>query len=305
MKKFLQREDQKRSCAIVREMCCGREKEFPMIIDVHTHAFPDFLAKKALDALSSHSGDYQPFIEGTAGALVRSMDDAGIDVSFLANIATRPGQVKSIIEWSKQVASDRIIPLGSFHPESPTWESDLDAVAAAGFPGVKFHPLYQNFAVDDERFFPVFEKLAENNLFVLVHAGYDIAFLGDDRASPERLTTLRRNVKNLDMIAAHLGGWQDWKNVFDILAGSDIYLDTSFSHEVEHDMLMNILSRHDSSRVLFGSDSPWTSQTESIAAIMKLPISDEFREKIFRRNAIELLLKRGYKVQEESISERD
>jgi len=155
-----------------------------MIIDVHTHAFPDFLAKKALEALSSRSGDYRPVLNGTARALTQSMNDAGITASFLANIATRPEQVRPIIEWSKQIASDRIIPLGSFHPASPTWESDLDAIVEAGFPGVKFHPLYQGFLVDDELLIPVFEKLAEKNLFALFHAGYDIAFPGDDSASP-------------------------------------------------------------------------------------------------------------------------
>jgi len=110
-------------------------------------------------------------------------------------------------------------------------------------------------------------------------------------------------VKNLDMIAAHLGGWRDWERALENITGSDIYIDTSFSHEVDGETLMNILSRHDSARVLFGSDSPWTSQKESIASIMELPVNDEFRERIFSKNALELLLRRKYNVRTENSSE--
>jgi predicted TIM-barrel fold metal-dependent hydrolase len=264
-----------------------------MVIDVHTHAFPDFLARKALDYLSSRSGDYKPVIDGTVNGLVRSMDEAGIDRSFLANIATRPEQARSILAWSQEIASDRIIPLGSIHPASESWEAEIDAIADAGLCGIKLHPQYQGFVLDDEEVLPVYEKIASRNLFILFHAGFDIAFPGDDSAAPERFVKVRREIPGLTMIAAHLGGWRAWDTVTEIMAGLDLYLDTSFIHEVDQPYRDMIISRHDHNRILYASDSPWVSQKESIEELTALNLGDPVNERILGLNALELLARSG------------
>ncbi|HEY1406982.1 MAG TPA: amidohydrolase family protein, partial [Spirochaetota bacterium] len=251
-----------------------------MIIDVHTHAFPDEIAPRALEALTKNSGDYKPVIGGTIDILLASMNEAGVDRSFVANIATKPEQSRAILSWSKKIASERIIPLGSVHPKSMNWEEEIDAIADSGLPGVKFHPHYQSFNVDDSRIYPLYEKLASRNLFALFHAGYDIAFPGAEEASPDRFVRVRKDIPSLEMIMAHVGGWRAWDRVAREIAGLDIYLDTSFIHELDQSHREDIFSLHSDELILFGSDSPWTSQKESVEMIRRLPISDERKERI-------------------------
>ncbi|HMA95394.1 MAG TPA: amidohydrolase family protein [Polyangiaceae bacterium] len=259
-----------------------------MIIDVHTHAFPDFLAEKAMAALSEPLGDWKPTRDGTLSSLQASMHAAGVDRIFLASIATRPEQAKTILSWSLQIKSERIVPLGSVHPRSPNWEAELDAIAEAGLPGIKLHPQYQQFVVDQEELLPIYRRAAQLGLFVLFHAGFDIAFPGNDHASPERLARVHSNVEGLIMVAAHLGGWQAWDDVEKYLVGRDIYLDTSYLHQLPVAQLVRIFSRHSHDRIVFGSDSPWLSQKDCIGWIRDLPIPPASISKILGTNALSL-----------------
>jgi predicted TIM-barrel fold metal-dependent hydrolase len=260
-----------------------------VIIDVHTHAFPDKIAERAIEALTKNSGEYKPVIGGRADALLSSMDESGVDVSFIGNIATRPGQADSILSWSKTIASERMIPLGSVHPDSEDWEREIDAFAAAGFRGMKFHPQYQGIAADDPKMIPIYQKIASCGMCVLFHAGFDIAFPGDESAAPERFPEIKKAVPSLLMILAHMGGWRAWDRVMDCIAGRDMYIDTSFIQELSDHQRTAILSRHSEDMILFGSDSPWTSQAESIEYIRRLSISDDRKMKILGGNAATLL----------------
>jgi len=255
------------------------------IIDIHTHAFPDFLAEKAIDVLSEHSGEYKPFLNGKISSLLNSMDKSNIKSSVVANIATKPEQADSILKWSKEIMTDRIIPLGSIHPDSLNWKEEIDNFIKIGIKGIKFHSMYQNFMVDEKRMFKFYDYISENNLFILFHAGYDIAFPGDKRSSSEKFVKILNEFPNLKVIAAHFGGWKDWENVILNLCGKNIYFDTSFLHEISNENLKKIFTKHDDNKILFGSDSPWLDQDQQIQFIYNLSlINSETKEKILYRN---------------------
>jgi predicted TIM-barrel fold metal-dependent hydrolase len=260
-----------------------------MVIDVHAHAFPDKLAPRAMDTLARRAGLPLPAIDGTVSGLSASMTAAGIDRCWVANIATRPEQASAILEWSKRIRSDAILPLGSLHPDSPDWETELDKIVDAGLLGLKFHPQYQDFALDEPRLIPLFRTIASRGLFVLVHAGYDLAFPGDERAAPARLATLHRQVPELTMIAAHLGGYRAWDEVIEYLVGSEVYFDTSFMMEATTLQRADIFRHHDRSRILFGSDCPWTRQQDSLEQVLALPLDAESKARILGGNAEQLL----------------
>jgi uncharacterized protein len=263
-----------------------------MVVDIHAHAFPDFLAEKALANLSERSGDYSPQMEGTVTALLGSMDEAGVDMSCIANIATKPGQTAKIIEWSQKVSSERIVPLGSVYPKSEQWEKELEDCVRAGFPGIKLHPLYQNFVVDDPSLYSFYEAVAAKGMFILFHAGYDIAFGDADHAKPSRFARIRRDIKDLVFVTAHLGGWHNWDEVYSETAGLDIFMDTSFIHEVDRSVLDKILSRHSRDRFVFGSDTPWILQKDSLRDVLALPVDDDFKERIIGGNMMKYILKK-------------
>ena len=103
------------------------------IVDMHTHAFPEKIAVRAIEKLAETTGNYRPHLDGRISSLLSSMDEAGVDVAVLSSIATKESQAASILEWSKQIRSARIEPLPSFHPFSKTFESEITAIAGAGF----------------------------------------------------------------------------------------------------------------------------------------------------------------------------
>ncbi len=112
-------------------------------IDIHTHAFPDLIAKVAIPALEREGG-IKAYLDGTVAGLLASMDRSGIEQSVLCSIATRPEQFTPILEWSKEIRSERIVPFPSLHPDDPLLLEHLQEVHDEGFKGVKMHPYYQS-----------------------------------------------------------------------------------------------------------------------------------------------------------------
>ncbi len=258
------------------------------IVDVHTHIFPDFLAKRAIGGLSS--GIHKPNTDGTLNGLLSSMDNAGIKKAFIANIATKIEQFFPIMKFSEEIRSERIIPLISIHPDDPAKIDRLDMVKKAGFIGIKLHPMYQGFVADDTKMFEFYEHCADLGLFILIHAGNDTAFPGSDYAAPYRVANIINNFKNLKLIAAHLGGYEVVDDVLECICGKQIYIDTSFIHTAERSKVVNLLNNHDENLVLFGSDSPWNDQKGQIEYLSSYNLSTMQLEKILYKNA-EVLIK--------------
>jgi len=260
------------------------------VIDFHTHAFPDELARKAVAALEEHSGDYQAHHNGTIRGLLGSMDRAGIEKAVVVSIATKPSQVPRITEWSISIASERIIPFASIHPLYRDFEKELDRIRAGGLKGIKLHPMYQEFTVDDPGLFPLYRATAERGLIALFHAGNDIAFPITGQASPSRFQKLREEIPGLKLVVSHLGGWTTWDEVEESLLGKPVYLETSFGiGEADPEQFSRIIANHPPEYLLFGTDSPWLDQKKELSAWQDLPISEERKEKIFHLNAERLL----------------
>lgn len=260
-----------------------------MIIDCHTHAFPDNLASRAVASLAAAAGA-KPALDGTIGDLLRSMDTHGIASSVVACIATRPAQFAPIMAWCRAIASKRLVPFPSVHPEDPDALAHLEAIAAAGFRGVKLHPYYQRFSLDEPRVLPLFQRLAELGLPVLCHTGFDIAYPRDRICDPARVAALLDRVPTLRFIASHVGAWEDWDEVERHLLGRAVYLDTAYSHAYLGAVRMReLLLRHPPEYLLFGSDSPWDDQGIAIAQMRALRLPPDREAALFAHNACRLL----------------
>ncbi len=70
-----------------------------MIIDVHTHTFPEKIAAAAVDKLKGLSHT-EAFTDGTEKGLLSSMERAGIDLSVILPVATSERQVQKINDAS-------------------------------------------------------------------------------------------------------------------------------------------------------------------------------------------------------------
>jgi len=258
-------------------------------VDFHTHAFPDAIAERAVRFLEAEGG-IEARIPGTVSALLEAMTCAGIDRSVVASIATKPSQFKSIMAWSESIASDRILPFPSIHPDDADAPGKVRAVAKAGFKGIKLHPYYQNFWVDEQRMFPVYHALEQTGLVLLLHTGYDMAYERVRIASPERIVRVAKLFPGLKLVTSHMGAWKDWDAVREHLLGRPIYMDISYSVDfMPREEVREMLLSHPRDRVLFGTDSPWADQAELIRFLRSLALGKESEEAILFRNANRLL----------------
>ncbi len=261
-----------------------------LAIDVHTHAFPDRLAERAIAALEAQAPSCRAFLDGRLASLVDSMDRAGIETSVVASIATKPEQFPSILAWSREIASRRIVPFASVHPDDSDAVPRLRAVADAGIRGVKLHAYYQAFTVDEERMAPLYAEMERLGLVLLLHAGFDPGFERRRIADPARIAAVAARFPRLKLIAAHLGGWQDWDEGERVLLGRSVCLDVSDCLGwIPADQARRFLERHPAESLLFGSDSPWADQAEAVALARRAGLPQARLDALLRGNAARLL----------------
>jgi predicted TIM-barrel fold metal-dependent hydrolase len=164
------------------------------------------------------------------------------------------------------------------------------AVRDAGLPGIKLHPYYQDFDLADESMFALYAALEEQGLLVVCHTGFDLAFERIRRADPKRILTVLERFPKLRLVTTHLGAWEDWDEAYTHLIGKPIYLETSFAISyLGRDKARRILLEHPPDRLLFGSDSPWAGQRESMDELRALGLPAALERQLFRDNARRLL----------------
>lgn len=270
-------------------------------IDIHTHAFPNDLANRALKGiikLASFNRDVdksnlKSHGNGKVKGLLQSMDKADIDMSALYSIATKPGQVANILKFIEANTSDRLVPIGSIHPDDQTPQNWLNAMKFAEIPAVKFHPMFQNFVIDDPKMDPIYKACCDLQLGVIFHTGKDLCFPNDpipDRASPARIANLIRKFPDLKILAAHMGGFQMWDDVQTHLLGKNVFLETSFALDsMGEELFVKFITEHDSDKICFGTDWPWLDQASYKSRIANLISNEKLRDKIMFSNASRFL----------------
>jgi hypothetical protein len=262
-----------------------------MIIDFHTHIFPDALAHKAVAGLLKNLDHlYTPVHDGTLSGLLQNMDDWGIDVSVVQPVVTKHSQVKKTNEWAKSICSNRIVSFGSIYPHHDNYKKDIDFVAELGLPGLKFHAEYQDFLVDEEKMLKIYDYALSKGLMILHHAGTDPSSQMPYKSSPRQFAKIVDAMQGGVIIAAHFGGHEQWDDVETYLAGKNIYLDTSMGFEYfPHDQFLRIVKKHGADKVLFASDSPWSNAKIEAERLLALPLSEIEKQNILSGNAKRLL----------------
>jgi len=261
------------------------------VIDFHTHAFPDNVAEKAIPLLENEGG-IKAKLDGKLKSLLNSMDKNGINKSVVCSIATKPSQYFSILKWSEEIKSERIIPFPSFHPDDEEWEKRIDEIKKKGFKGIKIHPYYQNFNLDEKKMFDIYAKVESSGLILVSHTGYDFAFERVRKADPEKIIKIKKSFPDLKFITTHLGSWEMWDEVEKFIVGKEIYMEISFSLQfLPEEKAKRIILKHPLEYILFGTDSPWTDQGEALERLKKLKLPEKIEEMILYKNAYSLLFR--------------
>ncbi len=258
------------------------------VIDFHAHVFPDDLAARAIAGMVDRT-HMRAHYDGTVAGLIGAMDRAGVDVSVIAPVATKPSQVRSINDWTARLTDPRFVRFGAIHPRLDDATTEIARIARLGFKGVKLHPEFQAFRPDEPRMTPVYEACAEHGLIVLFHAGEDPNF-ETVSGTPDVFLHLVERYPSVTFVLAHMGGYRRWDEVAEHLIGAPVHLDTSHATELlAPEELVSLARRHGVERVLFASDGPWTDAASALRSVRDAGFTDEELEGVLGGNAVRLL----------------
>ena len=257
------------------------------IIDSHCHIFPELIAERASASIAGFYDD-PVCCDGSLKTLLSLGEAAGITRHVVSSSATNPHQVSHInrfISDSVRLYPDRLTGLGSLHPDSPDIQTDVDQILSLGLAGVKVHPDFQTVAVDDPRFFRLFE-CCQGKLPVLCHCG-------DSRfrySNPVQIKRVLKNFPDLTLIAAHFGGWTVWRDAVAQLYDSErIRIDCSSSlFTLGRAEATAFIRFFGAERVLFGVDYPMWIPADEVARFRALCLTEEEQDLILWKNASEV-----------------
>jgi predicted TIM-barrel fold metal-dependent hydrolase len=258
-----------------------------MIIDFHAHVYPDKIAAKAIRNISDfYKIPIHCSCDGTPDNLISLGDEAGIDRFVIFSAAQTASQVTGINDYISRVAlahPQRFIGFGSVHADSSP--DEIDRLQTLGLKGVKLHPDFQSFNIDDERMLPIYARM-EGKLPVIVHTG-DYRY---DWSHPRRMARVCDMFPKLTVIAAHFGGWSLWDLAQDFLEHRRCYVDVSSSIMFLGNRRATELIRvYGAERVLFGTDYPMWNPKEELERLYALNLSSREMDLILANNAAELL----------------
>lgn len=245
-----------------------------MIIDAHTHVWPDRIAELAL------GGNRVPGLEargdGTVGGLTRDMTDSGVDISCCLAIANEARHVDSVNRFVAGVADATHLAFGTVHVGLDV-EENLASLERHGIRAVKIHPLFQRFALDDPRLWEIFEAFG-SDYAVITHVGEGGDEATNRLSSPRMIRDIARQFPDLRLMACHFGGYKILDDAEEMLSGADVVLETSWPPSLSTlrpERVRDLIRRHGAERIVFGSDWPMTSPAEEIRAIEALGLSDD------------------------------
>jgi predicted TIM-barrel fold metal-dependent hydrolase len=201
------------------------------IIDSHCHIYPDKIAEKAVEGIGSFY-DLPMCYDGKASTLIEKGNKIGVCHNIIFSVATTPHQVGSINSFISNCVKEgegRFTGLGALHPDTENVASEIENIKALGLKGVKLHPDFQKFRINDERLFSIYKACSEAELPVLLHTG-DYRY---DFSNPERMADVLEKFPELTVIGAHFGGWYqyiicghapsaDWKPYTIKIAGTQV-----------------------------------------------------------------------------------
>ena len=270
------------------------------IIDFHTHIFPDKIAEKTI-AFLMEKGGIPSYSNGTLAGLEKEFDDGQVCVGVALPVLTNPQSFDSILRFTQSInegyfsGKHNVLSFAGIHPDCEDVEEKMAHIKACGFKGVKIHPDYQQTFIDDEKCIRLLNAAIDNDLIVVAHAGFDVGYPDCTHCTPIRTAKALDRVKgNVKLVLAHMGGCRMHEEVYDLLAGRNVYFDTSYVlDEMDRELFLKTVEKHGADKILFASDCPWKKPKTLVDALRSMGLSGADQEKIFYQNAEKLLGEEG------------
>ncbi|MBQ0000306.1 MAG: amidohydrolase family protein [Clostridiales bacterium] len=267
-----------------------------MIIDFHTHIFPEKIAERAVAKLAAVV-DLKPAFNGCAEELRLCMKKAGVDRSIVLPVVTDVKQFDSIFKFAcfinetyGEATEQPLLSIGGIHPDDPAMKEHLTLLKNEGFRAVKIHPHYQGVNFNDIRIKNLLYTASELDLPVLTHAGFDPYTPEQDFCSPDMIVEVVNEVAPKNLILAHLGSNENYDEAEEKLCGLDVYLDTAYSIlRVAPEQFLRMVRKHGADKILFATDCPWAHQDACVQFLKDSALTEQEKNLIFSENAIRLL----------------
>lgn len=259
------------------------------VINAHCHIYPNKIASKAVDSIRDFY-DLDMALDGTIEGLTKDGEKVNTVHYLVHSVATTPKQVKSINEFIMDAIKDSpdlFTGFGTLHPDSDDIEGDVQHIIDLGLKGVKLHPDFQQFALNEERSFKLAKVVSENNLPMLIHCG-DYRY---NYSNPSQLKELLEKFPDLLVVGAHFAGWSVWKEAAKELVGTpNLMVDLSSSlYGLSPEEAKDLIYAYGVDKVLFGTDYPmWDSESE-MERFKKIGLSVDEENKILYENAAKFL----------------
>ena len=259
------------------------------IIDAHAHIYPEKIAAKATETIGEFYDIEMEMPAGTPERLIEDGTRAGVSRYIVHSVATTPKQVRSINEFIKREteAHSEFVGFITLHQDLTREEvkKEIEAALASGMKGIKLHPDFQKFNIDDECAEKIYEEAA-GKLPILLH-------MGDDRyeySAPERLVRMAKKYPDTVFIAAHFGGYRCWDKAPIYKGLPNVYFDTCSSLMfISTERAKELIDMLGYERFFFATDFPMWDARGEVERFLEIPLTDTEREAIFSGNIKGLL----------------
>ncbi len=257
------------------------------IIDIHTHIYPDAIARKATDSVREFYGVGDGLMDGTVNMLLDRGRQAGTEKFVVLPVAIRPDRVRHINDFVQHQAKEHscFIPFGTVHADMEHLTDEVERLLTLRVKGIKLHPDSQQFAIDDERLFPLYEAV-RGRIPLLIH-------MGDPRygySHPARLRKILDLFPGLSVIAAHLGGYTMYDTAYELLRDTDCVMDLSSSVRfMEAERALWYIRAYGAERIAYGTDYPIWDPVRERDSFMRLKLTDAEKEQIVYKTAERIL----------------
>ena len=250
--------------------------------DAHAHIYPGKIAEKATGSV----GEFYHIPMQNVGLphiLAQRGEEAGIDRFLVCSVATKVEQVRSINQFIQEKCQKypQFIGLAAWHQDVADIQREMDDIQRRGLRGIKLHPDFQRFYIDDERMLPVYEEAHRRGLPILFHTGDSRT----DFSTPRRLMNVLEKIPDFTCIAAHLGGYSEWEDARRELSGTNVYIDTSSSlFAVTPEQARKSIDHFGVEHTFFGTDFPMWSPKEELERFFALGYGQEDNRKMLYGN---------------------
>lgn len=257
------------------------------IIDIHTHIYPDDIARKATNSVQTFYGIGDGSMDGTVSMLLEKGKQAGIDKYVILPVAIRPDRVRHINDFIQEQAKlhDCFIPFGTVHAAMEGLTDEVERLLALGVKGIKMHPDSQRFHIDDPRLFPMYEAI-RGRIPVLLH-------MGDHRynySHPVKLRKILDMFPGLSAIAAHFGGYGMYDTARELLQDTDCVMDISSSMMfMDKGVAEHYVNLYGAERMAYGTDYPMWDPVQEVERFLRLDLTQDQLEQIAHKTAERIL----------------